>query len=374
MLETDWISVFLTRYLESLLESPLIVIETLSQVQYQKRIDLLDQHPTDDTLIDRLQGDLPTLLRTASSNEHEGISILFKGSLTNFIFKSVFTMTQPIIEEGLNEAIDLFEDSNVWTHVASVALAGVILSPLELIRTRLIVQSTNPKTRRYWGPVHALFAITNSERPTQTSTFLGTLYTPRLIIPTFLVYSLSALIKYTAIHVIQNEFGVDPNEAPVIYRLLMVVAMAVEAAIVTPFEMSRKRILAQPINSFARDAENMPNDLKSDGGRVGYAGCVEVSRDAYTGVFHCIGCILNEEGGRVPKMSTKSVVDWESKYGKVVFDSAENEGKGRRKGKPRTGYGVRSLFRGFETRFATSLVAYFGRDIYLIPHAKLLRS
>jgi hypothetical protein len=143
----------LVSYIQSLLLSPLITIETLLQVQYQPTADTeeyynVDQSNTAPLYIPRLQGDLTDTVRKITASE-EGFWCILKGHLTHFTFKSLFGLIQPNLEEGVNDLLNVFEDVNPWTHVLSVAATGVLLSPLELVRTRLIVQSSSSKRRRF---------------------------------------------------------------------------------------------------------------------------------------------------------------------------------------------------------------------------------
>jgi hypothetical protein len=136
MLEQDWPAFFGSIYFQSILSSPLLVIETLSQVQYQKRYTDQDIVVTDDTLIPRLQGDLPDSLKRITEFPSEGTLTLWKAHITYFTFKSLFTVLQPTLEEVLNDAFDVFDDVNPWTQAVSFGITSAFLCPLELVRTR----------------------------------------------------------------------------------------------------------------------------------------------------------------------------------------------------------------------------------------------
>ncbi|KAI9303184.1 hypothetical protein BJ944DRAFT_165884 [Cunninghamella echinulata] len=78
---------------------------------------------------------------------HEGWKSLFKGQYTNWLYEICHLFLQPTVEGSLNDAFGLYDDTiplvhldhvgpNLATLVASHLLVGVLLSPLELIRTR----------------------------------------------------------------------------------------------------------------------------------------------------------------------------------------------------------------------------------------------
>jgi fusion and transport protein UGO1 len=77
----------------------------------------------------------------------EGVRSLFKGQYTNWLYEISHLFLQPTLEGTLNEAFGLYDDTiplihldhagpNVATIVVSHLIIGVILSPLELVRTR----------------------------------------------------------------------------------------------------------------------------------------------------------------------------------------------------------------------------------------------
>lgn len=48
------------------------------------------------------------------------------------------SLLQPMLEEGLNEMLDLYDDVNPTTHIGTHMLVGGLLSPLEMARTRCV--------------------------------------------------------------------------------------------------------------------------------------------------------------------------------------------------------------------------------------------
>lgn len=69
------------------------------------------------------------------------------GQYTNWIYEMLHLFAQPTLEATLNDTFDLYDDTiplvhldhvgpNIATMVTSHLVVGLILSPLELVRTR----------------------------------------------------------------------------------------------------------------------------------------------------------------------------------------------------------------------------------------------
>lgn len=87
---------------------------------------------------------------------HEGWSSLFKGQYTNWLYEILHLFLQPTLEGSLNDMFDLYDDTiplvhldrvgpNLATLVGSNLIVGFLLSPLELIRTRYFIMTTEVK-------------------------------------------------------------------------------------------------------------------------------------------------------------------------------------------------------------------------------------
>ncbi|CEG84287.1 hypothetical protein RMATCC62417_18110 [Rhizopus microsporus] len=81
---------------------------------------------------------------------HEGVRSLFKGQFTNWLYEISHLFLQPTLEGTLNDMFDLYDDTvplvhldsvgpNLATLVASNLIVGILLSPLELIKTRYYI-------------------------------------------------------------------------------------------------------------------------------------------------------------------------------------------------------------------------------------------
>ncbi|KAI8910123.1 mitochondrial carrier domain-containing protein [Gorgonomyces haynaldii] len=336
----DWTTFVIVNYVETFLVSPMMVLETLVQVQFQPKPE---SNADQESAIGRLQGDLPEQVKQVV--ESEGIAGLAKGChLTFFAFKGLYALIQPWIEEGINDFLDVLDDVNPFTNVISHTIAGSLLSPLELVRTRLVVQSTG-KDRRYYGPFHCFMAIAQDEKPFASAGFLSTFYNPRILTPSLLMYSLTPLLRRCTIHVLEEELGLDHHFTPALYHLGMMVGIGFESLVLTPLDLVRKRLFVQRIDAFSRQTiqEKKPH--------VAFPTAIETSPAPYTGVLNAVWAIMSEEGGKTAKKTKIQTQEWENVYG------------GGSQKKAQFGQGFFSLFRGFWPRYCQSLVEYLSKEI-----------
>ncbi|KAJ3274209.1 hypothetical protein HDV01_003282 [Terramyces sp. JEL0728] len=294
----------------------------------------------------RLEGwNVADSAKTIIDSEQEGWASLFKGNLTQGLFQSLYKIIQPTIEESVNDFFDVYEDVNPYTMVCSHIITGSLLSPLELVRTRIIVQSNSHKRKKYYGPFHALFLIAQEERPYPNSSILSTLYTAKSLIPTALVYTISPLIRYGSVCFIEQELGLDTTFSPVLYKLAQACCLGVESLVMAPIELARKRLQAQRI-----DAQTSQQGLDS---------CIETSDKPYTGILDVLISVVKEEGPRKPQKNKNiSQQDWQSVYGNV-----EQEKEGTWKTLVGLGQGLTSLYRGFWPRYFSSLILFVSEEI-----------
>ncbi|KAL2918533.1 hypothetical protein HK105_201934 [Polyrhizophydium stewartii] len=387
--EPNWAAFAVQQYLEALLASPLVVVETLTDVQFQKRIDSPYERLWRPTTVQpttsyssyesvplsgsgrvvpmhlpRMHSDISGNLRTITDSELEGLSGLLKGHLTDFCFRASFAVIQPGIEEFMNDMLDVFEDVNPTTNILSHAITGAVLSPLELVRSRLIVQASSSSRRRYFGPIHALYSIANEERPSPSSSAFSTLYTPRVLIPSILVHSVGPFVRFFSARIIQDELGLDAAFTPVLYRLATLGFLAIEAAIVTPIEMARKRLQVQRLDAFRQSPNHAasPHATRTQA----FDSVVETSATPYTGMLNCIGCIVAEEGGRRPVKRRQhmggnlSSAEWQDVYG---GGGGEKPATGVVESLGRLAKGISTLYRGFWARYAATVILYASSEI-----------
>ncbi|KAI8807426.1 hypothetical protein BJ742DRAFT_812687 [Cladochytrium replicatum] len=322
----------LQHYMLALLSCPAEVVLTLCEVQFQKRGDDESYDPAnldsyvsvaassvkyDASKLPPLDAGFLENLHELVENENEGWMALIKGHFTYFCQNIAFQSLQPALEEGINDALDVFEDRNPWTHVLSNVVVGGFLSPLELARTRLIVQASSSSRRKYYGPIHALHAVASENNafshpiqmqssassapplnPAHTPSVatISTLYAPRHLIPSLLIHAIRPSLRLLSDSIISNELGLSSNFNPILFRVSRLCMMLMECAILTPFEIARKRFQVQRMSARIDYGQSSgPQDPATPFDTV-----VEVQPRYYSGLWDAIGSIIQEEGAAPP--------------------------------------------------------------------------
>lgn len=156
---------------------------------------------------------------------------------------------------------------------------------------------------------------------------------------------------------IEHELGLDAHFNPILYRFAKIASLGVEALIITPFELARKRMFVQRVDAFKRNIHvNTDGGVESDSKLQTLETCVQISPAPYTSLLHCIGSVISEEGGIVSQTS-KATKEWEEVYGTSVLPVPKASFFGG------MGRGVSSVYRGFWTRFAANVVEYCVHDV-----------
>jgi fusion and transport protein UGO1 len=94
-----------------------------------------------------IQGGILDAMKALINHPTEGWRSLFKGQYTAWVHGMLQLILQPAIEGSLNDMFDLYDDTiplihlerigpNLATLLGSHVLVGVLLSPLEIARTR----------------------------------------------------------------------------------------------------------------------------------------------------------------------------------------------------------------------------------------------
>ncbi|KAG0165096.1 hypothetical protein DFQ28_009226 [Apophysomyces sp. BC1034] len=257
---------------------------------------------------------------------HEGWRSLFKGQYTNWLYEILHLFLQPTLEGSLNDMFDLYDDTiplvhldragpNLATLVASNAIVGFLLSPLELIRTRMIVQSASPLQRKYKGPLHALRTILSEEGG------LGGLYLSHNLLPTLLYHTITPLLQNTTPLIIDRVFRVSAGDSPFLYGLAELGLNTLEILITLPLDTIRKRLQCQI-------RTRTP-------GKKRFESVVALRPVPYTGMTDAVYRIMKEEGGR-----------------------KKTKGKQKKGRSMLTGWGLRGLYQGFSMQFTSNLVLF----------------
>jgi len=272
-----------------------------------------------------IDGGVWKTIKMIANKPGEGWRSLFKGQYTNWLYEISHLFLQPTLEGTLNDAFGLYDDTiplvhldhagpNVATIVVSHLIVGVILSPLELVRTRLIVQSASPLQRKYKGPWHALRTIVAEEGG------IKGLYLSQNLLPTILYHSIIPLISNTGPLIIDRVFRISSVDSPFMYGLAQLGLDTLELLITLPLQTIRKRMQCQ-IRS------------RTPGKR--FESVIPLRPVPYSGVGDAIYKIMKEEGGKPT-------------YGK----------KNKNAKAYNNGLGLHGLYHGFGMQCTTNIVFF----------------
>lgn len=148
-----------------------------------------------------------------------------------FIRNSLSTLPLPYVPHP-RRTLALLVSSHLVTHL--------ILSPVDLIRTRLIVQSTLSRHRKYSGPWDALKKIRAEEGG--WSTMYGH---PHLIFPALLDLTIRPFLNLASPLLIERFIRVEPTSSPVSYAFAELCINTASLLLSLPFETVRRRLQIQ---------------------------------------------------------------------------------------------------------------------------------
>lgn len=164
--------------------------------------------------------------------------------------------------------------------VASHLITGFLLSPLDLVRTRLIVQSHTSRYRTYTGPVDALSQILRDEGGLK-----GIYFHPHLFIPTIIDNALRPIVSLAFPSILAGYLGMQISEEtnPWAWACMELGGSCLGLLITLPFETIRRRLQVQ--------VRGTAKPLK---------GCVELRPAPYNGIVDAFWHILTEERSDLP--------------------------------------------------------------------------
>jgi len=281
------------------------------------------------------------MIRRLISFHGEGWLSLWKGLLTSCIHDVAFATVQPHFDSVLHTLLlssqGGFYRPSLLVPVASHILTGFLLSPLDLVRTRLIAQSLMPRYRTYRGPIHALSKILANEGGLR-----GIYLHPHLLIPTILETGLRSLMHVALPTVIAPRLWLGPHVAadthPVAWAFAEVLAGCASLLVTLPIETVRRRLQVQ-----TRGTEK---PLRT---------CVETRPVPYNGVVDALWHILTEERSDLPiKRPRRQRTAEEKRRGEE--GEVESTKEGGESWLRRTGVG--QLYRGLGMRLAASVIVF----------------
>ncbi|KAG2186464.1 hypothetical protein INT44_002686 [Umbelopsis vinacea] len=280
-----------------------------------------------------IEGGILDAMRALINNPSEGWRALFKGQYTGWLHGVLQLILQPAIEGSLNDLFDLYDDTiplihlerigpNLATLLGSHILVGVFLSPLEIARTRLIVQSSAPGVKTYTGLLHCLSSMLQNEGG------LRGVYLSQNLIPTILYHLITPLVSSTAPLIIDRLFHVTASDAPIIYGLAELALSTLEVLITLPIETIRKRIQCQ-----VRFKDGRPFNT-----------CVATRPVHYTGFLDAMYKVMKEEGS--------------SASGRKPAKQGDEE-----TAKKAAGWGLQGLYKGFSIQCASNVLSSLGHTL-----------
>ncbi|KAI9729486.1 MAG: mitochondrial fusion and transport protein ugo1 [Claussenomyces sp. TS43310] len=250
-----------------------------------------------------------------ASNSTFIYSVLFKTteSWSRSLLAALANVPDPGVIAGLGVPIDIVDSTHPWASlavaVAAAAMAGVILAPLDIIRTKLVLTSTSTSKKR--GLRHDLRRLPSYLCP------------PGLYIPTILHSIISPLLTHGAPLILRTRFAIDQVLTPTTFSIATFLTSTLELFVKLPLETVLRRgqvsVLASP--------RYMQGGKRLD---------TIVDVGPYRGVAGTMWSIVREEG--------------KSHEGKAESSSGQGGRRARKLGE-RKGQGVEGLWRGWRVGF-----------------------
>lgn len=229
-------------------------------------------------------------------SQRQGLFSLWKGVVAAWAHDVLMDLGRATIEEALDGGT-ILEDYLRFPSViepivadevlrpalvAGVAqgLIGTLLSPLEMIRLRLVAQSIWVSEQKYFGLRHALTTIIREE-----TGLIGLFKHPIL---TFVSFFLKPVLRIAPVSLLNIYGGPrDDTSIPIAlgWLFLQNATMCLPLLLTMPLETIRRRLLVQCTTT-----------PPTHSGLVPYITRVPISPILYKGTFNCLWRILREEG------------------------------------------------------------------------------
>ncbi|KAF9109443.1 hypothetical protein BGX27_007602 [Mortierella sp. AM989] len=302
------------------------------QSGYLIRTDVYDDDSRPSFQLPPIEGGIWQVNKALFFHPTEGWTSLWKGHNASWLYEMLHLLVQPNLETTLNDTFSLYDDTvplaqldrpgpNLTTLVTSHLVAGFILSPLELVRTRLVVQSSDPRQRKYTGVFNCISTIIYEEGFTA-------LWGGVNLVPTILYHTLTPLISNSVPLIIERVLNISPDESPFSYEVAELCLEVLDLLIRLPIETVRKRLQIQI-------------QAKIPGKR--YETVVETRKRPYAGVIDCVYRIIREEGGPRRKRRSKKQAEEDEDEAKIPWYGA---------------WGIRGLYTGLGLHLSGSLITF----------------
>ncbi|KAJ2783060.1 hypothetical protein GGI15_002714 [Coemansia interrupta] len=291
-----------------------------------------------------------SVLRQLVSQPTEGVLSVFKGSLTHWTYTMLHLLLQPTLEGVLNELLGFYDSSAVYmdeaapsalTLVSSHVLVGWLLSPLELVRTRLQIQSASPVHRKYQGMVGGLRTVFREEGGA-----LGLYFSSYHWVPAVVKHALDAVFRNMGGFFVDRVWQVDVYERPGAYAVAGLVWKTLAALVMLPVDTARARLMAQP-----RYREISKQEGNKKAGFREFRTCVPLAPVPYGGLADCLWRMVREEGESLEQMRARRE--------RALRAAREGDEERARMIGSVGRYGLRALYPGITLQLAAN-VAIFG--------------
>lgn len=207
------------------------------------------------------------------------------GLLTSCVTEVLSDTLQPMINGFLQSlffpSMSPFHQTPTILPIISHMITGFILSPLDLVRTRLIVQSFTARYKRYSGPMDAFKQILRDEGGLR-----GIYLHPQLLIPSLLDNALRPIVSFALPGMVTSYLGyghITEDTHPIGWGIAELTGSCIGLLITLPIETIRRRLQVQVRGTAA--------PMK---------GCVELRPAPYNGVVDAFWHILTEERSDLP--------------------------------------------------------------------------
>ncbi|KAI7860899.1 mitochondrial carrier domain-containing protein [Circinella umbellata] len=297
-----------------------------------------------------MDGGVLDILGRIMKQPTEGWKSLFKGQRVTWIYEMLWGFLQPGFESSLNDVFGLYDDTiplmhlekiapNLITIVVSHIVVGVLLSPLEIIRTRLIVQSASPSNSKYKGIIHAFRTMCREEGG------IRAIYLSHNLLPTLLYHTVRPLLASSIPIVIDRTLGISAQDSPVLYGAAELTLRTLGLVITLPLETIRKRLHCCQV----------PNKEQR------FETTVAIRPVPYKGVLDALYKIMKEEGTKEKRTKQQQKQRHSSSLSETSSDSEDDflpQKSSRNNNNSSSAWGIRGLYKGFSMQLAANGMAF----------------
>ncbi|KAJ3219874.1 hypothetical protein HK099_004554 [Clydaea vesicula] len=231
-----------------------------------------------------LPNSVTEVMVTISKNKVEGFTALWKCQFVEWFLDMSNYLVNPTVEASIAELLDINDDVipladldtdraliNLTARVTGSIITGLLLSPLDIVKTRLIVQTSHPIHKTYKSTLDCFSKVVFSEDTTRT------------IFPTILYHSVANLMYHSKYLVISKILPLTTS--PILLALSQFTFDILNLVVTFPLDTVRKRLYAQYFDIY-KGANQMET-------------CVLINPIPYAGFFNCFSRIVIEEGGDI---------------------------------------------------------------------------